>query len=419
MNTQRIKSAKVSLLILVLLGSSFHTFAQRPPTSGPNTFPEEESNLSPLVIVGGGIVVGAASYLYVKSRGPKLPVGVHLENYLLDRNILPTADAIGLMHVLNPSLSDKEVIRTKKKLVDPDFPPLPNDLLDSGSVLTSGALLSDLKAEVDEFRVGLAAFRAVKADIVSNAMNVGVDKIYPILGEIEKDVVTLDRDIEQGNSVKNQLITDLLNVLNQTLGRIVDDKILDDSDVMLIRGIAENLSELLYPEMSVGTSWKIIGEPDFKAFLERKAILGASVEPATMVDDGINPIAGGPSAPRVTGYAKQLNNTNLLKGFAFAVYLLNENGELITTGPEVEGKYLIKYVSPALKDFPDAYHNLLSPATYASAFLPPAKLFLVVETISGEQVPLQNPLIDFKVAFDNPQQEKLKELIIVPLYISR
>ena len=228
MNTQRIKSANAYLLILVLLAGSFHTFAQRPPTSGPNSFPEEESNLSPLIFVGGGVALGAVTYLYVKSRGAKLPVGVHLENYLLDRNILPTADAIGLMHELNPSLNNKEVMRAKKKLVNPDFPTLPNNLLADNSVATTMSISPDLQAQVDGFRASMGAFRGAKANIVSNAMNVGVDQVYPILDEMEKNVISFARGTGESNSVKNQLITDLLKVLNQTLDRIVEDKIWDD-----------------------------------------------------------------------------------------------------------------------------------------------------------------------------------------------
>src|SRR5690606_18146734 len=116
------------------------------------------------------------------------------------------------------------------------------------------------------------------------------------------------------------------------------DKILDDSDLILISEIAENLSELLYPETNADTSWHEIGQPDFKAYFERKAIQRASIEPATLVDEGIHADAAGPNPPLEANYKKGLNNTNLLKGFAFAVYLFNENGELITSGPEVEGK---------------------------------------------------------------------------------
>lgn len=418
MNTHRIKSANVYLLILVLLVGTSHTFAQRPPTSGPNTFPEEESSLSPLVFVGAGVVLGAATYLYLKSRGPKLPIGIGLENYLLDRNILPTADAIGLMHELNPSLHNKGVIRTNKKLITPDFPPLPTDL-SAGAVVTTTAVPPDLKGEVDGFMSNMSVFRGARADIVSNSLNVGVDEIYPILDEIEENVISFDRGIGESNSVKNQLINDLLKVLNRTLDRIVDDKILDDSDLILIRDISENLSELLFPEIATETSFRETGQPDFKEHFEHDIIFFASIEPSATFFNGHDRALGPNLTLAEVNHTNRLNNTNLLRGFAFAVYLFDENGKLITKGPEVEGKYLIKYVSPALKDFPDAYHNLLSPATYASAYLPPAKLFLVVETITGEQVSLQNPVIDFKAAFKNPQQEKFKELIIVPLYVSR
>ena len=189
--------------------------------------------------------------------------------------------------------------------------------------------------------------------------------------------------------------------------------------MILIRGISENLSELLYPEIATEIGFGEIGQPDFKEHFERDAILFASVESSAAFYNGFDRTIGPNPASVAIDHIERLNNTNLLRGFAFAVYLFDGNGELITKGPEVEGKYLIKYASPALKDFPDAYHNLLSPATYASAYLPPAKLFLVVETINGEQVSLQNPVIDFKAAFKNPQQEKFKELIVVPLYVSR
>ena len=418
MNTRHIKSANVYLLILVLLAGSPHTFAQRPPTSGPNTFPEEESNLSPLIVVGGGVVLGAATYLYLKSRGPKLPIGTGLENYLLDRNILPTADAIGLMHELNPSLLNKRVIRTNKKLNIPDFPTLPTDLT-ADAMVTTTALPLDLKAEVDGFVSNMSVFRGARADIVSNSLNAGVDEVYPILHEMEKHILSFDMGRGESNSVINQLINDLLSVLNQALDRIVGDKILDDSDLILIRNISEDLSELLYPEIPNETGLGEVGLPDHKGHFERDAMLLASFESLAGFNNDFDRTVGPNPTVVATDYMERQNNTNLLRGFAFAVYLYHEHGQLITKGPEVEGKYFIKYAVPALKDFSDAYHNLLSPATYASAYLPPAKLFVVVETISGEPVSLQNPVIDFKVAFKNPQQEKFNELIIVPLYISR
>src|SRR5690606_23502439 len=98
-------------------------------------------------------------------------------------------------------------------------------------------------------------------------------------------------------------------------------------------------------------------------------------------------------APIAEGNPYEQVKSNLLKGFALAVYKIDAKGELITKGPEVERRYLVKYVSPALKDFPEAYHNLTPLATYASAYLPPAKLFFRVEDIQGKEVALQNPLI--------------------------
>ena len=108
----------------------------------------------------------------------------------------------------------------------------------------------------------------------------------------------------------------------------------------------------------------------------------------------------------------------MLKGFAIAVMKSNASGKSITIGPEVEGKYFVKYTSPALKDYPDTYKNLSPPlATYASAYLPPSKLLFIIEDLSGKQMELKEPVIDFKDAFSKPLQDKVNELIVVPIYV--
>ena len=105
------------------------------------------------------------------------------------------------------------------------------------------------------------------------------------------------------------------------------------------------------------------------------------------------------------------------QGFAFAVYKLNAAGDPITKGPEVEGKYVIKYVIPALKNYKQYYQDMQGFATYAAEFFPPAKFYFMVEDLQGKEMKLVNNEIDFTRVFNNPQRKQVDDLIIVILRI--
>ncbi|MEX2591939.1 MAG: hypothetical protein WD426_04135 [Anditalea sp.] len=418
MNMPLKKSAKVYLLILILLTSHFGAFAQRPPTYGPN--PPEPTNLVP-IIAGSGILLGAATYFYVKHRGPKIAIQDHLPMYLLNRNILPTPDAINLMHELNPRLSKKKIMRANKKLVNPEFPEIPQSLItaSANAVQATTSMPAGLKEQVDGFTSRLDAFRGTEITIQPDDQKATIQSAHSILKEIEKDITSPDRDKEESNTVTNQLITDLLKVLNQTLDKTIANKTLGEEDLVLIKEISENLSELLFPNINYEQNLEKSSQLHIRNPNEVENIFFASAEPDAVVYVRSNYQAEAQKDVfNAAAITNEQDNNNMLKGFAIAVFKSNAAGEPITKGPEVEGKYFVKYTSPALKNFPDTYRNLSPPlATYASAFFPPAKFYFIIEDLNGKQMDLREPIIDFKDAFTKPQQEKVNEMIVVPIYV--
>src|SRR5690606_3924917 len=84
----------------------------------------------------------------------------------------------------------------------------------------------------------------------SRNKQVKVDSIYSVLHHIEKTISSPDWMKGESNSVMNQLMEDLLMVLNQTLGKTLGNKFLGEQDTLLIREIAENLWELLFPDLN-------------------------------------------------------------------------------------------------------------------------------------------------------------------------
>jgi hypothetical protein len=424
MNTKLIKSLKVYLLVLLFLTSSPGVFAQRPPTGGPNPPPTktDKINLLPFIISGGGIALGVATRMYLKNRGPKVAVREHLPTYLLNRNILPTPDALQLMYTLNPGLHNVEVIRANKKLVHPDFPEIPKSQINTSgnAVQTTTSMPAILKEQVSVFKSSLNTFRRTKITIRPANKELNMETVNAVLMEVEKDIASHARENEESNSIKYQLMTDLLLVLNQTLNNSINTKILGEHETTLIKEIRDDLSELLFPVINIKLNPGKSGQLYFRNTAGDKRIIFASLD--------LNAVFYGESSYRnapngSSGAVSNANypiNTNMLQGFAFAIYKLNANGVPITKGPEVEGRYFIQYVMPALKNIPEAYHNLSPPlATYTAAFLPPAKYFFIVKDINGNLKNLQNPLIDTKDAFKNPQREEVKNMIIVPIFVTK
>ncbi|WP_343852854.1 hypothetical protein [Algoriphagus jejuensis] len=315
------------------------------------------------------------------------------------------------MYTLNPSLNNREEIKSKKRLNLPDFPDLDQSL--TGDLLAGNekSTALDLDRQVTRFEISKLNLERVAAELSSNASVQNVVRITAIVNQLKQEVNTSGWGSDGTTTIIHQMVFDLFSIYNQTLSQVIADKNADASQVTLMQNIADNLAELVGDVKALSrnglasSEWissdlrdnqnylASIGEPEFLA-------IGSS-EFKTSTGTSISAAAG------------------LLKEFAFAVYKYSDAGELITKGPEVEGKYKVKYVLPALKDIPNAYHPLRDPATYAVASLPPAKIFIVVEDFSGNQVSIQDPLIDFKVVFNNPQLGDQDRKIVVPLYITR
>ncbi|WP_200979632.1 hypothetical protein [Echinicola sp. 20G] len=368
--------------------------AQRPPTGGSAPIESEDKGINPVVFIVGGIAIGAASYAIVKSKGAKIPVSAYLPDYLLAHNILPTSDALNLMYKLNPSLNNQQEIPKKSKLKLPEFPVLNEEIRPDLITGDEVALATDLNREMDQFVTLKESLEKLEA--AGNMASVQV-----ITNQVNQQLSTAGWKDLTSRAIFDQMVYDLLRVFNQTLDEVVLAKSADQEQLMLMKSISDNLSELFNDVRTLSLNH------DFPVDLNKNLIFLASAEEV--------------SVRRVKVYNSMEASSareGISKDFAFAVYKINEAGELITKGPEVEGKYKVKYVLPALKDIPSAYHTLRDPATYAVAALPPAKMYIIVEDFSGIPVSIQDPLIDFKVVFKNPQLINEDEMIIVPLYLS-
>lgn len=419
MNKQSKKYARAYLLILILLTSHLGASAQRPPTSGPN--PDDDTNLTPYIIAGSGLALAAGSYFYLKSRGPRMAVGEHLPNYLLSRNILPTTDAINLMYALNPRLKNKELMRVKRKLVNPDFPEIPNNLLISSgnAVQITTSMPAGLKDQIDGFRSRLNTFQNTEITIKSVDTSVNFVNPNSILKELEEMIVAPDRYNEESNTVKNQLMTDLIRVLNQTLEKSIAAKILGEEDIVLIKDISGNLSDLLFPAITNAVN------PEESSHLQLRS---PSWEENFYLASADKTLVFYPKANKQKSQHVSINassstyeNNRKTMRFAFLVHKYSSTGEPITKGPEVEERFKIQYAMPALEGRTDTYIDAEGLATYALADLPPAKLLIIVTDITQDTEPVSALIktIDFKVAFGYTNREKIneQEYIVVPIYL--
>ncbi|WP_194973116.1 hypothetical protein [Aquiflexum lacus] len=408
------KFKKLFSIFLVLFWTCLEIFAQRPITSGPNplsTTPPDDD--FPFLIVAGGAVVAAGSFLTVKKfRAPKIFVVEHLPTYLLNRNFLPNQDALNLMYGLNPELDSGDVIRSNKKLRMPSFPEPPPGInfqeILSAQIDFNKDSLRNLE---NNLKSTIQKYKAWEVDLRKTEDLKSANRISAILPSFEAiNTVALAEKSEE-NIVMIQFFSDLIFALNDNLEKIIHSQSISDEQVNLIENLDTNLKDLL-------TSFdpNTLNEVNDLTFndLIRNQIQFASTfsfQENYQSDKNIN----------IEGFHK--NNVRLnsskLKEFAFAVYKFGEQGELITEGPEVEKKYLIKYSLPALKDNPDSFHYLSGPATYAIALLPPAKLFFVLEDHLGSSIPINNSLIDFKLAFNNPKLGDPEDRITVPIYVSK
>ncbi len=373
-------------------------FAQRPPTSGPN--PPESSGISPILLIGGGAAIGTASLLHFRSRrGVKLPISERLPTYLLSRNYLPTIDALNLIYWLNPELDSNEYIKATKKLVLPSFPVMEEKTSDENDFFEVMVDYQLLKEKNEEIYTTYLGFSQLDTGAL---FDYGVsDKVHSSMHKLkELDLIKFLED-QKENIVLQQIVFDLLIALDDVLEEVSEVKDEPEQSVAFMQAIIDNLSEIITDFRSL--SWEPSLETDMVND-PHKLLASASQ------------FAGMDSRSERSGINEIMRNPKF-KGFAFAIYKRNEDGQIITKGPEVEGRYFLKYVVPALRDIPQAYHSLNGPATYATGLFPPAKLHIAVEDINGSQVQLQNHVIDFKTVFENPQYGRFEEFTIVPLFI--
>ena len=406
----------VYLLILILLASPISASAQRPPTSGPN--PADERNLTPYIIAGSTLVLAAGSYFYLRSRGAKIAVGEHLPNYLLSRNILPTTAAINLMYRLNPILANKDVIRVKRRLINPDFPEISHAQLISSAntVQTTTSMPADLKSQVDGFRSLLNTFRNTK--IEPGSADVNFTNANLILKDLEEMVVISSGGNEQSNTIRDQLMTDLLRVLNQTLEQSLASKILVEEDINLIKNISGNLSDLLFPVIVNTLNSEESSRLQLRSTYREENLYLASADKTLLFYP--KPKKKETQYSSINASSSPYESKRKTMKFAFLVHKYSPAGDPITKGPEVEGRFKIQYAMPALEGRTDTYIDAEGLATYALADLPPAKLLIIITDISNtEPVSLLTQTIDFKVAFGYTNRKTIneQEYIIVPMYL--
>jgi hypothetical protein len=394
------------LVYLICSVTAIPVFAQRPPTGGAS--PEEGGpEISPVVFIVGGVAIAGATYALVKAKGPKLPVTEHLRDHLLKDNILPNTDAFTLMYSLNPGLEDAERVRAKKRLLMPDFPEFEGSQPVEGAVAYPDNLPNGLISSMDLFETSRDIIEKMSTQ---STMTIAqkMDQVNSIVNQVEQEISSTRLGHDSNNPLMDQLVFDLLSTFNQTLERIIANKNANEEDLTLLQNIASNLSEIV-------TGMKMLSENQMSG--GPLPLLNLSTHDyVASIDDSAKLLQKGLLYDRDV---LPLRKRGLYREFAFAVYKFSESGQLITKGPEVEGRYKIKYVLPALKNIPNAYHSLRDPATYAVANFPPAKIFIVVEDFSGNPVAIQDQLIDFKVVYNNPQLVNPEKKIIVPLYLTK
>lgn len=399
------------LTVTLLINSLSSVYAQNPPTGPPNTENESSSQIAPAVYpIVGGIAVGVVTYLLVKKPTPKNAGNEGIETYLLSKNILPTKDAINLMYTLNPSLPQKGAVPAKTKLTYPDFPDPPKNNTAESLTPEAKAMLVE---QVNQFDALLKEFNNSKAFTGSSGVN--LQKTTSNLSLDERNLKELQAKNFEVSYLTAQLVTELLTVLNQTLKTANTSNKIGDKETLLIENITNDLSELL----SISYSKKVSGsKQSMKSFFqnaERYSFTSGKYK---------YPIASSYS----TAYLMYQNKSNVPAeaktdkknadaNFAFSVFKI-VSGKAVTKGQEVEGKYSVRYVSPALKDLKDYYHTATGLATYAQANLPPAKFYIeVFDNTKNKKIPLSNPVIDTRDAYTSPYGS-YKQSIIVPIYIT-
>lgn len=413
---------KICVFMLIILGHSLPVVGQRPLTSGPNFVTPPEPNYTPVIIAGSSLVAGAGSYLYLKNRGPKIFVMEHLPTYLLRRNILPTQDAIDLMYDLNPNLNKSDLIRANRKLVNPDFPEIPDAVRipSVNAIQITTTVPSELLEQIAEFDSMINIFRSEEISIDSS---INLKHHNLILKELEQVIGSLAQNNEESNSLTNRFITDLIGVLNQTLDKSNSAKKFSQEEMTLVENISENLSDLLGISSSIIPRLEDSGQLQIRNPFRKESLFLASLKGEFIAfpkTDGMEVLPHSSISDESYSYRNKKENKTMK--FAFSVSKLNSNSGPVTKGPGVEGIFTIQYAMPALEGKLETYLDAEGLATYALAELPGVKLLIVVNGVSDENklVTVATKIIDFNVAFKNTSRAIVNEekYIVVPIYLT-
>ncbi|MBC7913122.1 MAG: hypothetical protein H7Y07_03270 [Pyrinomonadaceae bacterium] len=400
------KSACSSLLLIILLFNSILTFSQNlpPPTSGAG--PADTKTKIPAAIypIAGGLIVGAAVYYLIKKNPRKISTAVYIDDYLWQNNILPTADAIKICYALNPGIKDISMISPKYKLILPDLPDLPNTTSQSFS---PDAFLPSLNEQFILLKSNLTNFRK------KQSANTSLNKLNNYLNDTEKEVASYRERSKEIDPQKTELVLDLLTVLNQTLKATIRSDKINENDTRIIENICQNLFEVLEPisRKKVNTGRQSTGY--FKPVSDQIKTFYASMDAIDL--DKISKTKKSINYASVEKTRKSYPNDER-KYFAIAICKIKGDGTPVTRGPDVEKKYIVRYVCPALKDFKTSYHKFPEPATWSVAKLYPSKYYFEI-LLGANKVSLQEPLIDVLDFYKNKKPGKPNEAIKILINI--
>lgn len=377
-----------------------------PPTGGPG--PSNDDNKFPTILYPAiGVAALAGGYLLFKKQPAGIPPGEHIRSYLWRHNILPTADAYELIYALNPGLKNRDLIPKNYKLIEPDFPELTNVPEQKAAELPQNGS-PELNAQLDLFKRNAENFRNSALSKAADA-----DRINGQLRKIEDILASYPQNREEIGAEKSALITDLLSVINLTLQQAMSRAGGAGSsfatETELIASITNNLAELEQPVRPTVHNTDKRSKLMNRHFFNDIRRFYASMNAINLKEENKDKNAG----EKISRKAEK----SIEKAFAFAVYKIRPDGTPVIKGPEVEGKYAIQYVCPALKDFPNTFHHIRDFATYAPARLYPAKYYLQVQHITGKAVQLRDPIIDAREEYNRPEPQFHKKMIIIPIYV--
>lgn len=407
------KYLKSYFLLLIFVLKSLTGFGQKPPTGGnglPPLPPNNDKSNFPIIypVIGLG-VAGLVYYLVKKHKPQQVFATESLKSYLLKHSILPTTDAFNLMYLLNPELNNSPIIPKKFHIKDPDFP----NLSEAGLQLQISSIqrIPKLKISFDEqspiFKSQLKTFQSSKfAKVTTGLLKTFTDD----LETIQQNMQTSEFADLPNDPLKKQMVADLFHVLNQLLNhKNVGNKVIA-TDVQLVKSISDNLNDLLTPPIIQDNSNK-------QGFMLLKQATDAAKTAYSEIERNASQLDKALVYKQLNTYNDQPSTVTpprkiATRAFAFAIYKLNEAQKPVLKGAEIEGKYFVQYVCPALKDFQECYHDISPPlASYAGAYLPSAKFYISVKDLNNKPLKLMNPLIDTRDEYEKPDRVIVNKMV--------